>query len=164
MLDWDSAKTQEHRAHLSVFRCASPESADWDEETEEFLHDYPWEIEVQDHINRLRVPAHVPEYLLVGYDGAKLVAVLELRVHPLERFCFISAVAVAHTHSGNGLAGEAIDLVHRVMSKYGIESDYVVQARVDPDNHAAQSVFAGRGYENLGMAHGYQTWSRLFLN
>ena len=162
MLEWHNAKTQVHRSNLSVFRCASPEAATWDEEEEVYHHDFPWEIEVQEHFNGISVPAHRPEFLLVGYDGDTLVAVIELRVTEFERHCFIAAVAVAHAYSGNGLAGEAIDLAQRVMAKYGITSDFVVEALIDRDNYAAQSAFGKRGFEEVGARNGYQVWARLF--
>lgn len=161
MLEWHSA-TAEHRSHLTSFRCTNPPYPRTDEETGEEFHDYPWELEVQRHVNRLRPPLTTPSFLLLGFDDATLAAVLEVIVAPLDRFCFIPTLAVAQDRSRNGLAGEALDLVTKVMQKYEFEDDYAVQARIDPYNYAAKSVFAGRGYQELELRNGYETWGRLY--
>lgn len=161
VLEWHSA-TAEHRSHLTSFRCTYPPYPRIDEETGEEFHDYPWELEVQRHINRLRPPLSPPGFLLLGFDEGALAALLEVIVTPLDRFCFIPTLAVAHDRSRNGLAGEALDLVERVMQKYDFADDFVVQARIDPDNHSAKSVFAGRKYAKLEFLNGYETWGRLY--
>lgn len=161
MLEWHSA-TAEHRSHLASFRCTYPAFATVDEETGEESHEYPWELEVQRHINHLRPPLAHPSFLLLGFENDSVAALIELIVTPLDRFCFIPTVAVDHTRSGNGLAGEAIDRVGNVMAKYDFRDDFVVQARIDPNNFAAKSAFAGRGFADLEMANGYETWGRLY--
>lgn len=161
MLAWHSAK-QEHRSDLGRFRCTDPASITFDDDTGPQCEDYPWEFEVEQHINRLNVPAHPPSFLLVGYDDVGLAAVIEMQVYQLDRYCFVSAVAVAHRVSGNGLCGEALDRVPQVMAKYGFENDFTVEGLVDVDNYAAKSAFERRGYEFSGMRNGYERWGRLF--
>jgi hypothetical protein len=127
VLDWHSAKRQDHRSYLSVFSCTDPASVTFDDEYGPQWEDYPWEFEVQQHINQLSVPARPPAFLLLGYDDEGLAAVIEMLVYDLDRYCFICAVAVAHRVSGKGVCGEALDLAPKVMSKYGYESDFVVE-------------------------------------
>lgn len=160
-LDWHSAGST-HRSHLSAFRCTLPDHGYFDEEEGFVCHDYPWELEVQEFINSLRPPVYPPEFLLVGYDEGGLAAVLSMRVARLDRYGFIQAVAVAQRCSGNRLAGEAIGVAAHVMGKHGFESDFLVQARIDPRNLAAKSAFTRSGYEHVGMAHGFETWARSF--
>lgn len=159
MLDWHSAD-RTHRADLRRFRCTDPATTTFDDERGFVCHDAPWEFEVQQYINELIPPAFVPEFLLVGYDEVGLAAVIEMRVFEFDRYCFISAVAVAHRVSGSGLAGTAIDLVHNVLSKYGLDADYFVEARIDPENDAAKRVFARRGYSCIDHYGMYEVWAR----
>lgn len=160
-LDWHSA-TAAHRSDLTRFQCADPAYAWFDEDEGVPRHELPWEFEVQQHIQSYHPPAHAPEFLLVGYDPVGLAAMIEMRVAPFDRYCFIAAVAVAHRVSGHHLAGEALDLVPHVMSKYGFASNFVVQARIDPENYAAQSAFTSSGYRFMEVDRGYQTWAREF--
>jgi hypothetical protein len=162
VLDWHRACTPQHRSDLSRFRCTTPGEAEVDDDTGEEHHDYPWELEVQRHVRGLHVPYTPPSFLLLGYDGDYLVAVLELVVYPLDDLCFIATVAVAHDRSGNGYAGEAIDRVANVMTTYYNCRSYFVEALIDPDNWAAKSVFAGRGYEPREIRNRYESWSRGF--
>lgn len=161
VLDWHSARSA-HRSDLSVFRCTDPGTVTFDEESGFACHDYPWEFEVQEHINSLHPPLHPPYFLLVGYDNVGLAAVIEMRVWEFDRHCFVNALAVAHRVSGNGLAGEALDLARRVLEKYGITSDYVIEGLVDVDNWAAKSVFGRRGFVHVEMRDGYEVWAQKF--
>lgn len=162
MLDWRSAESQAHQSHLSVFTCTDFSTASFDEDVGFEYDDYPWEVEVQNHIHELRPPEYPPDFLLVGYDDAGLAAVVEMRVRPLDRHCFISTVAVANRVSRRGLAGEAIDQVHKVLDRYQINADYIVDAWIDPRNWAAKSVFEKRGYVHVEMRHTYEVWSQKF--
>lgn len=164
MLDWCNATTPAHRAHLSVFRCTDPESSrliedEYGEEREE--HDYPWEFLVQDRINHLHVPAHPPNFVLMGYDSIGLAAVIELTVKEFERYCFIRAVAVAHRVSGQGFAGEAIALADHVLEKYHVTRDFTVEARIDPLNDAAKRAFTKAGFEYVEDFFEYERWGRV---
>ncbi|MEJ6555288.1 hypothetical protein PQI51_09690 [Microbacterium esteraromaticum] len=161
MLDWHSA-TSADIPSLRSFRCTHPPFPAVDDETGEEFHEYPWEFEVQRHLSRLRPPLSPPGFLLLGFDGSALAAAIELLVTPIDRYCFIPAIAVSHPKSRRGLAGEALDHVGTVMAKYEIRDDYVAQARLDPNNDAAKSVFSGRGYEFLETRQGYETWGRLY--
>lgn len=158
MLEWHSA-TSEHRTALSTFRCADPANSTFDEERGWEAHDAPWEFEVQEHLNALNPPLSPPSFLLVGFDELGLAATIELHVSRLDRLCFVAAVGVAHRASGQGLGGEAVDQVHRVMVKYGFLSDYWLAARIDPDNSAAQSVFESRGFTVTGTNGRYENWA-----
>ncbi|GGH44902.1 GNAT family N-acetyltransferase [Microbacterium album] len=162
VLDWRNASGSQHRAHLSVFRCTQPEDSTYDEDSGLETHDYPWEYEVQDYVRRRHVPAHPPEFLLLGYDDKGLAAVIEIKVSEFDRFCFIAAVAIAQRVSGRGLAAEALARVHNVMTAYRITSNYTAMARIDPDNWPAKSAFAKQGYEYLEIQEGYELWARNF--
>lgn len=159
-LDWCTAKTPTHREHLSTFRCADPDHSFFDEEKEEEHHDFPWEIEVQEHVNALRVPAYAPVFLILGYDGDRLAAVLQLRVDHLDNYCWIKTVAVANWAKGQGHAVTAVtEIVDRVMQKYGT-SDYTVEAHVDRDNDSSQRAFDKAGFVHVEMRDGYELWAR----
>lgn len=125
-------------------------------------HDYPWELEVQDYVRDLRPQVCPPDFLLVGMDESGLASVLSMRVAPLDRFAFIGAVAVAQRVSGQGLASEAISKVAAVMSKYGMESDYLVSARIDRNNLAAKSAFTKSGFQLVGNHEDLEEWGRSF--
>lgn len=160
VLDWHSAKDS-HRSHLSAFRCTLPEHGYFDEDEGFVCHDYPWELEVQNHIQSCR-PVTPPHFLLVGYDDVGLAAVIVLQVAPLDRHCFIEAVAVAQRVSGNGLVQEAIARASHVMSKYGFASDFLVTARIDPRNVSAQSAFTKAGFEHIESRSGFELWARRY--
>lgn len=160
-LDWCNAKTRTHREHLSTFRCADPEHSDFDEETEEETHDFPWEVEVQEHINLLRAPKYPPSFLILGYEGDRLAVVLELDAYQFDRYCWVRCVGVANWAKGNGHAVEALtDVIHRVMSKYGITNDYTIEAHVDRDNDSSQRAFTKAGFECIGLRDGYEVWAK----
>lgn len=125
-------------------------------------HDFPYEIEVQEHINGLSVPAHPPKFLILGYEDGRLAAVLELRTQHFDRYCFIRCVAVANWAKGNRYGKQAVSLVATVMSKYDVHNDYTVEAHVDRDNYPSQEMFESLGYRNVEMRDGYQVWARHF--
>jgi RimJ/RimL family protein N-acetyltransferase len=159
-LEWCNAETSTHREHLSTFRCADPEHSSFDEEKQEEYHDFPWEVEVQEYINALRVPAYPPIFLILGYDGERLAAVLQLRVDHLDSYCWVKAVAVANWAKGEGYAVVAVtDIVHRVMRTYDI-SMYTIEAHVDRDNDPSQRAFATAGFEHVEIRDGYQLWAK----
>lgn len=157
-LDWCNARTPSHRSNLSVFRCTDPEGSHFDDETGVETHDCPWEFEVQDHIRRLHVPAHPPEFLLLGYDSEGLAAVLEMKVWPLDRFGFIRVIAVAQRAKGRGFGSETIEVAHRLMQKHQIVDDYYIETRIDPDNQASKSLFERNSFSFLFMEKDYEQW------
>ncbi|WP_309690343.1 GNAT family N-acetyltransferase [Microbacterium foliorum] len=161
MLDWRNAVAAD-RDLLRNFCCTYPANPVFNDETDEFEHDLPWELEVQDHFQRIYTPVTVPSFLLLGFLEEKLAATIELIVTPFDRYCFIPAVAVAQHLSGNGYAGEAIDRVENVASKYGWERNFTVEALIDADNLSAKSVFANRGYHSLEMRNRYELWLKAF--
>lgn len=149
------------RNDLRSFRCT--DSSPWvDEDTGEECHEYPWELEVERHINDWRPPAHPPNFLLLGYDGSGLASVIEMIVNPVGGHCFIPAIAVAHRVSRRGLAGEALATTAEVMALYGIQTDYVVEGRIDPNNWAAKSAFTGQGFRAVESLNGYEVWARKY--
>lgn len=159
-VEWCTARTAEHRSHLSVFKCADPDYSHFDEETEEEWHELPWEFEVQEHINALAVPAHAPHFLILGYAAGRLAVVLQLLVQHFDRYCFVKVVAVANWARGNKLGRQALDLVPAVMAKYGMRSDFTVEAHIDRDNAPSQELFEEFGYTHVEMRSGYQVWAR----
>ena len=161
MLDWRNARTSD-RPSLRNFTCADPANVEFDEERGFESHDAPWEFEVQEHVQHLNPPFHPPHFMCLGFDEDGLAAVVTFLVTEFDRHCFIPAVAVAHRASGRGYAGEAIDRVHNVLSAYGISDDYFGNARIDPDNDAAKTVFSNRGYQYLETSDGYELWGQLF--
>jgi len=162
VLDWCNAKTAQHRSHLSTFRCADPEHTHFDDDAEVEYHDFPYEIEVQEHINALGVPAHPPTFLILGYIDERLAVVLQLTIQHFDRYAFIRTVATANWAKGNGYAQKALGVVGVVMAKYRIHSDYTVEAHVDQDNYRSQDLFERCGYHHVEMRDGYQVWARHF--
>jgi hypothetical protein len=160
-LVWHSAK-QEHRQHLSAFSCTLPDHGYFDDEEGFVCHDYPWELEVQDFIRSLHPPAHTPEFLLLGYDEDGLAAVLAMRVAKFDRYALIQAVGVAQRVSGQRLSQEVIGMATTVMAKYDFRPDYLIEARIDPDNLAAKSAFTRAGYAMSSEGGRYESWTRTF--
>lgn len=157
VLDWRSA-TAADRTLLRDFCCTEPANPVFNEETEDFEHDLPWELEVQDHVQRLHTPLTFPNYLLLGFLDSELAAVLEVIVTPLDNYCFVAILAVSQELSGRGYAGEALAQVEGVMRSCGISNEYTVEALVDRDNFSAKSVFEKGGYHSPDNRNGYERW------
>jgi hypothetical protein len=160
VLEWRDATAKDRQALLN-FQCVDLANCDFEDEEGWVPTSAPWEFEVQEHVrHELQPPLTAPNFLLLGFDAEGLAAMLELIVTPLDQYCFVASLAVAHRTSGRGLAGEALDQIDGVMAAYRPPPGYYIHANIDPDNTAAMSAFTGRGFAHIGENGRYERWGK----
>jgi ribosomal protein S18 acetylase RimI-like enzyme len=132
----------------------------------ELDHPKEWEWDVQEIIQRLRLPCKPRFITLLGHDEAGLGAVVQAEeFEKNERFeITVCAVEKRLRSRGGGYADEMLEQIieavnARVLDHGGTEH-VLVEALIDPRNGPSQALFRRAGFKHRRERDGLQVWER----